>query len=53
MSRALMLGAQLQEAATAQHKEHLLQAAAAAGEVGWLSQRVPQAGCAFCLQQPR
>jgi hypothetical protein len=34
MSRALMLGAELQEAASARQKEHLLQAAAAAGPAG-------------------
>jgi hypothetical protein len=51
MSRALMLGAQLQVAASAQHKKHLLQAAATAGEVGCLSQPVRQAGCAPCLHQ--
>lgn len=44
MSRALMLGAQLQESATAQHKEHLLQAAATAGE---LAVRIPY--ISFCF----
>lgn len=36
MSRALMLGAELQEAASAHQKEHLLQAAAAAGQAAIL-----------------
>lgn len=40
MSRALMLGAELRDAATTAHKEHMLQAAVAAGQA--------PLGCKLC-----